>query len=226
MPERIVREAVGVFQDARLLQATVDDLLVAGFDRSHMSLMATCRTVERRLGHLYEKVSDIEDDPRIPRIAFVGCDSRTEAKGAAAAGLAYIGAVAAAGAVVASGGTLAITIAAAAACGGVGGALGAMLARSLTAREARNLQDRLEHGGILLWVATGTPEREAKACEILARHGAADVHVHGLPHPEAARDGGVSRELTWIGKPILGSLLGIAPPMSTAPAETVPRRAT
>ena len=36
----------------------------------------------------------------------------------------------------------------------------------------------LEQGAVLLWVAAATPERQNQASEILARHGAADVHVH------------------------------------------------
>ncbi len=36
----------------------------------------------------------------------------------------------------------------------------------------------LEQGAVLLWVAAVTPERQSQASEILARHGAADVHVH------------------------------------------------
>lgn len=35
-----VREAVGVFHDERTLQAAADDLLVAGFDRADLSLLA------------------------------------------------------------------------------------------------------------------------------------------------------------------------------------------
>lgn len=202
MTDPMVREAVGVFHDPRALQAAVDELLVSGFDRSLLSLMATSRTVERSLGHLYQRVEEIADHPDAPHVAFVGCDSRVEGQCAAAAGLAYIGAVAAAGAVVASGGALALAIACAAAAGGTGGAIGAMLARFVDGHHARRLQEQLERGGILLWVRTVNEACERKACDILARNGATGAHVHDLPARAATRDGGVSEELAWINKPL------------------------
>jgi hypothetical protein len=207
MAQEMVRETVGVFSDAQRLEEAVDDLYVAGFDRAHLSLMATAATIERRLGHTYEKIAEAQDDPDVPRIAFVDVDSRTEAKGAAAAGLAYVGAVAAAGAVVASGGTLALAIAAAATGGGAGIALGAVLGRFLDGYHARNLQHQLERGGILLWVATPSEASAERASAVLNRHGAEDVHVHELPHLAPSRIDGVSGELTWIGKPILDNVL-------------------
>jgi hypothetical protein len=207
MAQIMVREAVGVFTDAAALETAVDDLLIAGFDRAQLSLMATARTVEQRLGHLYERAADAEDDPEVPRIAFVDIDSRSEGKGAAAAGLAYIGAIAAAGVVVATGGTLAIAIVAAAAGGGAGIGLGTVLGRYLDGYHARHLQAQLEHGGILLWVLTPTPATEQRATTILARHGAENIHVHELPQLEPTRIEGVSGELTWFGKPFLDNVL-------------------
>lgn len=211
MASPMVRETVGAFHAAPDLQKAADELLIAGFDRSYLSLMATCRTVEQKLGHLYDTVAEIEDDPDVPRVAFVGCDSRTEAKGAAVAVLAYIGAIAASGAIVASGGTVALASAAALAAGGAGGALGAALAYRLDRRHARNLEAQLARGGILLWVRTLDAAREDKACAILARNGAADVHVHDVAVAEPQPGGGVSQEMTWIGKPILQNLLGVTP---------------
>jgi hypothetical protein len=110
MTKATVREAVGVFHDEKSLQAAVDELLIAGFDRSKLSLLADQHAVEKKLGHLYDKVSDLEEDPAVPSRAFVGVDSRTEAKGAMIGGLAYVGAVASAGLVVASEGTLIATL--------------------------------------------------------------------------------------------------------------------
>src|SRR5262245_20434286 len=50
-----IREAVGVFHDERSLQAAVDALLIAGFDRSHLSLLAGQGSIEAKLGHRFEK---------------------------------------------------------------------------------------------------------------------------------------------------------------------------
>ncbi|MEN8197711.1 MAG: hypothetical protein ABFS30_14540, partial [Pseudomonadota bacterium] len=105
-----IREAVGVFADAPSLEAAVADLEAGGFDRSEISLLASQQAVEEKLGTIYFKVADLEDDPEVPRTAYVSNESMKEAEGALAGGLMYVGAVAAAGAVVASGGGLAAAI--------------------------------------------------------------------------------------------------------------------
>lgn len=192
MAETSVREAVGVFRDEASLQAAADELMVSGFDRSHLSLLAGQKTVEQRLGHRYDKVAEIEDETAVPTLAYVGKDSRTEAEAAVISGLAYIGALGALGAIVATGGTIAVALAGAAAAGGAGGAIGAMLSRYIEEHHARHLQDQLDRGGLLLWVRTPDPAREAKAREILTRHSAEDVHIHDLPKATFATEGGVS----------------------------------
>jgi hypothetical protein len=131
MSDEIAREAVGLFHDEKALQRAVDDLLIAGVDRSACSLLAGRRTLERRLGLGRHSVIELEDDERAPRVPYIGTDSRTEAKGVAIGGLAYVGAVASLGVVVFSGGTMAAALGAAAALGGVGGLLGAALATYL-----------------------------------------------------------------------------------------------
>src|SRR5215813_2910907 len=73
-----VREAVGVFQDEKSLLSAVDGLLIAGVDRSHLSLLAGQKTVEAKLGHRFEKVAELEDEPEAPTQVFVSVDSRTE----------------------------------------------------------------------------------------------------------------------------------------------------
>lgn len=178
-----VREAVGVFHAWENLQAAVDELLRAGFDRAELSLLAGEKAVEDKLGHVYHKVAELEDDPKVPRTAFVGRDSLTEVKASAIGGLGYLGAVAAVGAVVASGGTLAWAILAAVAAGGGGAAIGTLLARTIGRTRASNLEMQIDKGGLLLWVRTRDAEHEQRATAILARHGGEDVHVHALPKP-------------------------------------------
>jgi len=199
MSEATVREAVGVFLDQALLQSAVDELLIAGFDRSSLSLLAGARTVEEKLGHEYKKIADLEDDLSTPRTAFVGRDSRTEGKGIVIGGLAYVGAIGTVGAIVASGGTIGLAILGAAAAGGVGGLVGAALARVMDQQHARHLQEQLDRGGLLLWVATHGTEQEDKARDILRRCGGTDVHVHDLPAPEEpALAGGVSLDTSFM----------------------------
>ena len=194
------REAVGLFHDEKTLQSAADELLVNGFNHADLSLLAGHRSVETRLGGLYERVADLEDKPDVAFQAFVDSDSRTEGKGVLVGGLFYIGAVAAAGAIVASGGTVAALILGVAAGGGAGGLIGAALAGFLEKHHAHALQEHLDKGGLLLWVHTPDEAHEKRALEILRRAGAEDAHVHALPKPDYAATGGVSRDLSFIRK--------------------------
>jgi len=176
-----VREAVAVFDDAETLQAAIDALLSSGFDRADLSLLASEPVVAEKLGHKYEKVSELEDEAAAPRSAYISTESIGDAQGGLIGGLMYIGAVAAAGAIVASGGTIASAFAAAALAGGAGGMFGSTLAKWVGDRHADTLQAQIDHGGLLLWVRTWTAEREERAREILSSHSAHDVHIHDLP---------------------------------------------
>jgi hypothetical protein len=198
MAENKIREAVGVFHDEKALQSAADGLLTAGFDRSHLSLLASEHAVEAKLGHAYEKVSELEDDPEVPTLAYIGSDSRTEAETAVTTGLAYIGALGTAGAIVASGGTVGAALIGAAMAGGAGGLIGSSLARFIENHHADRLQEQIDHGGLLLWVRTPDENHEARACEILRRNGAEDVHVHSLPDIDYTTEGGISHDTSFM----------------------------
>ncbi len=184
-----IREAVGVFQDQKSFQDAIDDLLNAGFDHSALSLLAGHRAVEEKLGHAYEKVAELEDDPRVPRAAFIGRDSVVEGRTGAIGALAYVGALTAVGAVVASGGTLAGAIVAAVIAGGGGGAIGTVVSRYLGREQAQSMEEQLSKGGLLLWVRVADEEHERRAVDILTRTGGSDVHVHEIPAPDGPEQG-------------------------------------
>ena len=200
MGETQTREAVGLFHDEKTLQDAADELLINGFNHADLSLLAADRAIEERLGHKFERVADLEDDPGVAFQAFVDSDSLAEGKGALIGGLFYVGAMAAAGMVVASGGAVAALILGVAAGGGAGGLIGILLARFLDRHHAQALQEHLDKGGLLLWVHTPDPEHERKALEILRRAGAEDAHVHSLPKPDYSAAGGVSKQLSFIRK--------------------------
>jgi len=176
-----VREAVGVFDSTESLVAAIDELQSSGFDRAEISLLASEHAVQEKLGHMYEKVSDLEDDSSAPRTAYVSTESIGDAKGGLIGGLMYIGAMVAAGSVVASGGTLGIAFLVASAAGGTGGLIGAILAEWIGKHHADFLQEQLDRGGLLLWVHTRDEAHEKRATKILSQHSAHDVHVHGRP---------------------------------------------
>lgn len=173
-----VREVVGIFHDPDRLQAAIDELLSSGFDRAELSLLAGEHAVEKRLGHRYRKVGELADDPVIPRSAYVSTEAVGWAEGGLIGGLLYVGATLAAGAVVVSGGPLAMAIAAAAVTGGTGALIGSVLARWVGYNHAHHLQDQLERGGLLLWVRTWNAEEEERAALILRNQAGDNVHVH------------------------------------------------
>jgi hypothetical protein len=175
------REAVGIFHDAEVFQAAIDDLLSSGFDRADLSLLASERAVQQKLGHRYRRAAAAAGDLDAPRVAYVSTEAIGDAEGVLVGGLLYVGAVIAAGAVVASGGTLAAALAAAALAGGGGGLFGAVLAERVGRHHAHYLQEQLERGGLLLWVATSSSEHERLALEILGRHAADCVHLQVSP---------------------------------------------
>ncbi len=102
------REAVGVFQTVDAFQEAIDELLSSGFDRAELSLMASEKAVEEKLGHKYRKAPELEDDDSVPRIAYVSPEAIGDAEGALVGGLLYVGA--GAGGVLASAGALATAI--------------------------------------------------------------------------------------------------------------------
>jgi hypothetical protein len=176
-----VREAVGIFDRAEKLQDAIDELLSSGFHRAELGLLASGRVVAEKLGHRYEKIRALEDDPAVPRAAYVSPEAIGDAEGALIGALTYVGATAAAGAIVASGGTLAAGIAPMALVGGAGGFIGSVLAKWIGDCHVHYLQEQMDRGGLLLWVRTRDSEAEKRAVELLGRHCASDVHVHTLP---------------------------------------------
>ena len=173
-------EVVGVFHKAEDLESAIDELLSSGFDRAELSLLASENAVAKKLGGYYRPASEMADDPTVPRTAFVSTAAIGDAEGALIGGLAYVGATAAIGAVVMSGGALGAAIAAAVLAGGTGGLVGSVLARWVGHHHAAYLRDQIENGGLLLWVRTWNPSDEARALEIVAKHAADQVHTHGI----------------------------------------------
>jgi hypothetical protein len=76
---------------------------------------------------------------------------------------------------------MAAAILGAALAGGAGGLIGGIVARLVGDHQAQHVQEQLDHGGLLLWVRTWTPDDEKRAVEILKRHSGRDVHIHSIP---------------------------------------------
>jgi len=175
-----VREVVAVFHNAQALEAATDALDKAGFPETTISIMADAKSVAEKLGHRFEPVEKMEDDPNVPRRTFVSKADRGVEESVAIGLPLYIGAMAGAVAVVASGGAAAMALLVAAAGGAVGGGVGALLARAIGSAEAERLEEQIRQGGILLWVAVSDAEAERRAIDVLTAAGGTDVHAHEI----------------------------------------------
>ena len=177
---KTIREAVGVFHDAKSLEAAIDELQSSGFDRAEISLLADEATIFEKLGHLYDRAEAIEDDPDMPRTAYVSKESLGDAEGAIVGALTYLPATTAAGIVVAAGGPMAAAFLAAALFGGTGALVGSVFALLLGQTYADRLERQIEKGGLLLWVRTRDQAHGDKALRILKDNGGQDVHLHDI----------------------------------------------
>jgi len=175
-----VREAVAVFDDVSSLEGAVDDLRAAGFAKDQISLLAAHEAVERKLGHMYRRVEELEDEPSAPRTAFVSGKNMDARENRLLGSLTILPTVIAAGTVVATAGAVAAAIVGTAVAGAL---LGTVFGHWMDRRHADWLQEQLDHGGILLWVRTPTADDERKAMDVLTRYSAHDVHIHEIPAP-------------------------------------------
>lgn len=171
-------EAVGVFDDVRELDAAVEELKASGFKKSQISLLASQDSVERKLGHRYERVEELEDDPKAPRRAYRTREALGESEDMLLGSLTFLPALLAAGTVVASGGVVAAAVTGAAVAGA---AVATVLGHFMDKNHAEWLEEQLERGGLLLWVATTDAAAEQTALDVLRRHSAHDVHLHKIP---------------------------------------------
>ena len=178
----MVREAVAVLEDVSELEAAVEELRAAGFADNDISLLAGHEAVERKLGRMYRRVEELEDDPAAPRTAFVSLNRLGDREDRVVSSLTILPTLIAAGTVVASAGAVAAAVVGTAVAGA---ALGTALSHFMNKQHAEWLQEQLDRGGLLLWVRTPDPESERKAIAILTRHAAHDIHIHDIPAPEA-----------------------------------------
>ena len=165
------KEVVAVFDNTEALDKAVYALETRGFDRAAFSLLASEQAVAQKLGHRYQRVKDVEEDPEIQRATFFSRVSRLEAEYLPAPALAAVGAL-----IVAGTGTILPIIVAA----GGGAVIGAVLSRLLHERYATRVREQLERGGLLLWVSVRNAKEEETALEVLRAHSAHDVHTHEI----------------------------------------------
>lgn len=176
--DREVREVVGVFKTPEALQNAIDDLLSSGFDHSEVSLLAAPEEVDRKLGHRFNNVEELEDEAKAPRTFYIAPESIGNFQGTFISILVYIGAVATAGFAIATGSAMAKTILAVMLGGIAGAVIGVPLAILLWKHHTRYVEDQLKRGGLLVWVRAWNAEQERQAMQILSKNKGKNVHIH------------------------------------------------
>ena len=184
MSEGQIREAVGVFDTERALQDAADELMISGFDRADLSVLAERKAVAEHLGRDYGGVEELEDNPHVATDPLPDPDARTTGLGALVTVGFLAGAMLTLVPLVSAGGWATGVVLWVVLGGLVGAAVGYVCARYFARRHRRNIRDQQNRGGILLWVRAPNQSLERKACDILRRKAARDVHLHDRPHVE------------------------------------------
>lgn len=173
-----VPEAVGIFDTFESLQKAVYDLMMTGFSRYDISLLADQKVLEEKLGTAYWTAPELADNPDAPRAAFVSEEAIGEFEGAIAGGFFFLGSYIAMMALLTPASTIAASIAAIAIGGSPTAVIGTLLARRVGKHHKDYYANQIQHGGILLWVRTWDKQKEELAVKILKGHSGHDVHVH------------------------------------------------
>jgi hypothetical protein len=174
----ISREVVGTFHDVKALKGAANALMSNGFDRAALSLVAPDEAVRKQFGTRLNTVEKLEDHPDTPRIAYMDHDDVAIGRGAIISGLSYLGAVGGSTALLTAGGALLPAVAIGAAGGVSGGSLGALFGSWPNAGTARKISDKIDRGGLILWVRTTSMRDDARATGTMNSNGAYDVHAH------------------------------------------------
>jgi hypothetical protein len=124
------------------------------------------------------QVQDLADNPATPRTEYIPTENVGALQGGIISGLTYIATLSAAGAVIASGGSVAALLAATAVAGSTSGAIGVILAKIIGKIHADRLEDQLAHGGLLVWVKITDDNAENLVRLILKKYKASDIHMH------------------------------------------------
>lgn len=173
-----IPEAVGVFDSFEDLQDAFYDLRMVGFSRYDISLLAGQEVLEEKLGKGYWRSADLEDDPEVPRAAFVSEEAMGELEGGIIGGFLFLGSAIAMTALLTPASTAAASIAAVAIGGTPSAIVGSLLARRVDRHHKDYYATQIEHGGILLWVRVKDKRHEDLAVKIMKGHSGRDVHVH------------------------------------------------
>jgi hypothetical protein len=204
-----VREVAGVFHSYETLDAAVEGLLLAGFDRADLDRMAPIDEVYDKVGAVFiapEELADVPYTPRQPVVLPADTGATTALVASVAAGVAGLGMALIAVMLdyTSAQGAVAALIAAVVA----GGVAGIAALRIFKREKITGLDTLMTERGIVLWVRVRTPEREEMAQKVLRDHGAQAIRVHEIEIDKTAKDLPLSklRPDPWLSNERLGDL--------------------
>jgi hypothetical protein len=202
-----VREVAAVFHSHEVLEAAVEALLVAGFDRADMDRLADVDEVRKLLGPVYVAHEELADIAQAPRQPIIMREDITATLAVVVSVFAALGGVFTALGAIVSGNSTAATVIVALLAALVAGAIGAFLTiRILRPPQSRALEPLMAERGIVLWVRVRSPDQENKAQQILHQHGGQAIRVHEIDiekHPEEIPLSSL-RPDPWLGDERLG----------------------
>jgi hypothetical protein len=204
-----VREVAGVFHSFDSLRAAGDDLLLAGFDRSDVDVIAPPDEVRRKVGaaSAYIPPEDLADMPGVPRQPFLADNDIGNIKIVAASTLGSVAAVFTALFLSLSGSSSTRIAVTGVLVGLAAGGVGLMVApRVLGQQKVKGLELLLAARGLIMWVRVHSDEQEDRAREILVAHGADAVRIHEIEIAKTPEDLplGSIRPDPWLGSERLG----------------------
>jgi len=176
-----VREAVGVFNDARKLQHALDALEERGFMRQEIGVYANELSPLAQDSELGRHADDVKDDPSAERQVPIPVEILGEMEGSLIGAPMYISAVGGAVAAAAAGASILFIIAAAVTAGVAGALVGYGLAKVLGRRYQESLNAQMRRGGVVVWVSVREDKMQDVAVDVLRQFSAQDIHVHDVP---------------------------------------------
>jgi hypothetical protein len=164
-PFPVIREAVASFPDREHFRSAVSALLVAGFERTDLSVLAS-----------HDSLAVADEATGTPKeVLRAGLSDEIK----------YIAPLTVAGIIVLSGGPIALAFAALVGAGLGSAALKELFDDYIAARHSEDFAAALKAGAALLWVRCPDPDSELAATRILEEAGGRHVHVHGrAPRPD------------------------------------------
>jgi hypothetical protein len=197
-----IREVAAVFHSPEALEASVQDLLLAGYDRADIDRLAELGEVRKRLGPVYIAHEELADVPQAPRRPILTRDDIAATFVVVVSVVAAAAALATAFAVTASGaGTIRVIVAALLAALAAGALVALFVVHILRPAQFRAQEPLLAAYGIVLWVRTRSSDREEKARQILQRHGGEAIRLHEVEIEKRPEDIPMSsvRPDPWLG---------------------------